>query len=312
MTMSNALHTLVTMKAINYHHLNYFRVIALAGGIAAASKVLRISQSSLSIQLRVFEDFFGHELFHRKNRRMTLTDFGKIILNYANDIYRLGAEMLEVANDGITLERPHVHLGAAHGVSKRQVLSLARQVLSTSECSLTISEDEHDALTRELMEHRIDLVLSNHPLRATGPSQLYSVIVDRCRMIFCGSRKFKIEKEELPYALHKKPVILPTIRQRLRHELDVYFKAWQINVKIVAETDDMAIQKSMAQAGMGIIAVPETDVKVFLNNGKLINYGYLDNIYNECWLHSAARRVENPIVNTLLKSVVHGTANSCG
>lgn len=299
--MSQTLHSLVAAKALNYHHLNYFRVIAIAGGIAAASKVLRISQSALSTQLRSFEAFFGHELFYRRNRTMMLTDFGKIILGYANEIFRLGSEMIEVANDGITMSRPHVHIGVAHGVPKRQAIGLVRKAFDAGECSLTITEDNADSLMRELLEHRVDLVLSSSAARPAGPSHVYSLLLERARVVFCGAKSLKLPKEALPYALHKKPLILPSIRQRLRHELDLYFKASQVQVNIVAETDDTALQKGMAQAGMGIIAVPEPAVRHFISRGTLLNFGYADHIYSESWLHAASRRVENPVASKIMR-----------
>lgn len=44
------------MTTLNYHHLLHFWTVAREGGVAAAARRLRLSQSTLSTQLRQLEE----------------------------------------------------------------------------------------------------------------------------------------------------------------------------------------------------------------------------------------------------------------
>src|SRR5512138_3037363 len=74
------------MEWLNYHHLLYFWTVARAGTIARAGQELRLSQPTISNQLKVLEASLGHKLFERQGRRLALTDVGRTALRYADDI----------------------------------------------------------------------------------------------------------------------------------------------------------------------------------------------------------------------------------
>ncbi|HZY05282.1 MAG TPA: LysR family transcriptional regulator, partial [Anaeromyxobacteraceae bacterium] len=81
------------MEWLNYHHLYYFWTVARAGSIARASEELRLSQPTISNQLKTLEEALGHKLFERQGRRLVLTDVGRTALRYADDIFRTGREL---------------------------------------------------------------------------------------------------------------------------------------------------------------------------------------------------------------------------
>ena len=58
---------------LNYQHLFYFWMIAREGGLSRAAERLRITHSTLSVQLRALEEFLGAPLFERRGRRLVLT-----------------------------------------------------------------------------------------------------------------------------------------------------------------------------------------------------------------------------------------------
>src|SRR5262245_49048841 len=82
---------------LNYHHLYYFWLIEQSGGLARAAERLGLTHSTLSAQLKALEDFLGGALFERRGRRLVLTPFGAEVASYATDIFRLGAELVDVA-----------------------------------------------------------------------------------------------------------------------------------------------------------------------------------------------------------------------
>ena len=149
---------------LNYHHLHYFRVIATEGGIARAAEKLRLGQPTLSTQLRQLEEMVGNPLFERRNRKMVLTEAGRSALDYANEIFRLGDEMLEVLQDRTIGNQTHLQIGALDSVPKSVILALVVAAYQISpSCTVSILEGKGDELFRELYNHKIDLILSNYP-----------------------------------------------------------------------------------------------------------------------------------------------------
>lgn len=80
---------------INYNHLYYFYEIARVGNITLASKNLRTSQPSLSVQVKTLEDQLGVKLFFKKGRNIFLTPEGQKVYSHASIIF-------EIANDLIS------------------------------------------------------------------------------------------------------------------------------------------------------------------------------------------------------------------
>ena len=86
------------MEWLNYHHLLYFWTVAREGSIARASKTLRLSPPTISAQIKSLEESLGQELFQRKGRGLVLTPAGRQVLDYADEIFSLGRELMQVAH----------------------------------------------------------------------------------------------------------------------------------------------------------------------------------------------------------------------
>ena len=75
---------------INYNHLRYFWFVAHEGNLTRAAGELNISQSALSSQIKTLEEQLGHDLFDRLGRRLVLTETGRMVLDYADSIFKTG------------------------------------------------------------------------------------------------------------------------------------------------------------------------------------------------------------------------------
>src|SRR5687768_16557914 len=134
------------MDWLNYHHLFYFRAIATEGSIARAAEKLLLGQPTLSAQLKQLEQKIGKDLFERRNRKLVLTEAGRAALEYANEIFRLGNEMLEVLQDRTPEGRPHLQIGALDSVPKAVVLKMVTAVHQIAPCTVSILEGKGDEL----------------------------------------------------------------------------------------------------------------------------------------------------------------------
>src|SRR5688500_5730358 len=81
------------MRHFNFNHLHYFFAIAKHGSIVKASRALHLTQSTLSDQLRQFEEQLGVRLFDRSHRKLELNPYGKIAFEYASRIFATCEEL---------------------------------------------------------------------------------------------------------------------------------------------------------------------------------------------------------------------------
>ena len=92
------------MEWLNYHHLRYFWTVARKGGVRKAAEELHVSQPSISAQLRLLEESLGQKLFRRSGRNLVLTETGQLVLNYADEIFSAGRELMNAVK-----QRPGKH-----------------------------------------------------------------------------------------------------------------------------------------------------------------------------------------------------------
>lgn len=88
--------------------LNFFQAVAKSGSISKAAKELNYAQSNLTARIQQLESDLQTKLFYRHNRGTTLTDKGKILLSYTEEIFQLFDEVKNVMNDDQTPKGPLV------------------------------------------------------------------------------------------------------------------------------------------------------------------------------------------------------------
>ncbi|MBK9293409.1 MAG: LysR family transcriptional regulator [Oligoflexia bacterium] len=289
-------------KWLNYHHLFYFKTIAEFGSVTKAAGKLHLGQSALSTQLMQFEDKLGVLLFERKHKKLILTEAGMATLDYANEIFKLGSELLEVLQDRLIPQQTHVQLGALDSIPKNIIYSLIKAAYKINECNVTVLEGKDDELLRELAAHRIDLILTNHLPRVGDGVKIVSKSIAKLPIWVCGHIKFSELKRDFPKSLMGKPFILPTHHSFLRASLDHFFKLNQISVKAIAETQDTSLQKIIGSDGLGLMALSSFEAGLLLKETGLKKIGTLPGVFEEIYLVAAARKIENPISSALFKS----------
>ena len=97
---------------MNYTQLRSFHAVAREGSATKASKVLNVSQPTLTRQIKELEAHYKLELFRRHGRRLELTDLGQelfLITQRFFDVEREVTEFLESAHDFV---KGHLRIGA--------------------------------------------------------------------------------------------------------------------------------------------------------------------------------------------------------
>ncbi len=285
---------------LNYQHLHYFQVVAQEGSIAKASEKLNLGQPAISIQIKQLENQLDRQLFERRNRRLVLTQAGQVTLEYANQIFSLGDELKEVLQAGSYLRKVHLELGVLDSIPKTVIQHLTDKALSWGPCTVTVLEGSGDYLFRELLAHRVDLVVADYQ-PDVGDMRRFSIqSLGRHPLSVFGTKEFRKLKKGFPKSLQGQPFLFPTFHSKRRHDLDHYFRSNQINIEIVMETQDTSVQKLMAVRGLGLVALPNFASKSFIQEKKMFEIGTLEGVYEEIFLVSSPRTISNPVADLLM------------
>ena len=289
------------MSWLNYHHLYYFWITAQEGSISRASTKLLVGQPTISTQIKNLEESLNQSLFTRKGRGLHLTEAGKVVLDYSNQIFSLGNELMEVVKDENFSKRSNVQIGALDSIPKSLVQAMIHSAQKIAPCTISVLEGGGDYLFRELQAHRIDLVISNYPPTIGESKQFFSRLLAKIPITIFSTKKYEFLKRKFPKSLQDQPFIMPSLHSKLRHDLNHFFQTNKITVDVVIETQDTSIQKLLGNEGMGLVPLPDFAGKELIREGKLIKIGSLKGMTEDFWLISSPRKFSNPIAETLMK-----------
>ena len=286
---------------LNYHHLRYFLAVASQGGIKAASDALHVSPPTLSAQVRELEAFLGMPLFSREGKRMVPTDAGRVVRRYAERVFALGDEMVEVVRRGMPVGPQTVHLGIGDAVPKLFVSSiLIRARHEAPDLRVVVREGLPGELYPALAAHQVDLVLANEPPPSSFKALLFSRRAGRFAVSFVAApalaRKFQPRR-----GLDGFPVLVPTRESPLRRELDRWWADGGIRPDIRAEFDDVAAMCEMAADGAGAAPLPEPMISSTLRRYGLRALPIRTGIQDEIFVVNAERQFAHEGVRILAR-----------
>lgn len=291
------------MQWLNYHHLYYFYVIASEGSVTAATSKLKLAQSTLSAQLKQFEDVIGFKLFDRKHRKLILTDVGRKVFDYANEIFSLGNELRDSLGDFEDSLSVSIRVGVMDSIPKRLSRDIFKMIAEAHGARTIITEESLPSLCNRLENHEIDLILANDKPPTEGKkSRFHAKLVGELKVVFVTTPDRIDLKNNLPRSLNNQPMIMPGEHSPLRNEVLEHFKIKHIHPRIIAEVDDVELQKMLVLDGHGFTALPLISVREELRSGTLVRLSETPICHENLWLISGHRLVHNPISKMLLET----------
>lgn len=293
---------------LNYHHLYYFHTAARSGSLAAASKELHLSTATLSIQIRELERALGVKLFEKKGRGLALTASGKVVEQYATDIFNLGEEMVEFVR-GNPIGRPvELRVGLRDDMAKLVAYKLLKPAMgSPGETRVVCHEGEMNYLIADLSVHKLDVVLTDRPLDPSLGVKAYSHLLWESEVHIVGNKELvRTLKGEFPYSLQQAPFLMPTSDTVLRRHLDKWFMDRGITLSIRGEFADSAMLEVAGRAGDGFLAVPGVVVRDLRDSFGMVSIGRLAGIQEAFYAISLERKLKHPGVLAIVEGAKRG------
>ncbi len=283
---------------INYKHLYYFWMVAKEGGIARASERLHLTPQTISGQLGLLEESLGENLFSRVGRNLELTETGRLVLSYADEIFSLGGELEEMVRN-LPGDRPLLFkVGVADVVPKSIAYRLLAPALQLPEpVRIVCREGAIDSLLAELAVHRIDLVIADGPIPATVNVRGFNHPLGECGVTFFAAPALAQQLEGVfPDNLDGTPLLLPGETTVVRSRLLQWMDGLHIHPRIVGEFDDSALMKAFGQTGVGVFIAPTAIAKEVEKQYGVQPIGQTEEVREEFYAISVERKISHPAV----------------
>jgi len=287
------------MAFLNYHHLRYFRAVARDGVLTRAAVNLGISQSALSIQLRKLEESLGQNLFSREQKRLVLTEAGRLVLDYAETIFRTGEELMDTLQHRGARQRQVVRIGVVATMSRNFVIQTLLPLIDRPDVELVLRSGSLRELLDHLGAHTIDLILSNLPVRRDADTPWHCRLLAEQPVSLVGRKKKSMRRFRFPHDLRITPVILPSLESNIRAPFDLLMEQAGIRPIIAAEVDDMALLRLLARNSHAVALVPTVVVKDELRQGLLVERYRLPQIKKSFFAILPTRQFPNRVIAEL-------------
>jgi len=234
--------------------LRSFLAVARAGGFTAAARALHVSQPTLTTQVRLLEEQYGVELFHRIGRGIRLTRVGEQLLVIAEHLSRAEDDALHLLRDAGELRTGALTVGAVGPYQATGMLAEFSRRYPLMQLAVRFGNSQ--AVLQELLEHRTDVAVLAH---FADDDRLHVVPYSRSPLVVFVPRKhpfaqrgsIRIEQLEGARMIYREPG--STTRKALEAALAKAGVAPQVVMELASRE---AIREAVA-GGIGIGVVSE-------------------------------------------------------
>lgn len=292
------------MRHLNYGHLLYFWTVAREGSVARASEVLHVTPQTISGQIRTLEESVGDELFRRVGRRLVLSEMGNLVFEYAEEIFKVGAELAEVVRTRTPRGPVVFTVGVTDVLPKLVAARLLKPAFALEEpIRIVCLEGKLEALLGELAIHRLDMVLSDRPAPEGLNIRAYSHHLGRSGVsFFAHADVARRLRRGFPRSLGKASLLLPTSNTVLRRSLDGWLDSLDLTPSVAGEFEDSALLKACGQSGQYVFPGPTAIEREIRDQYRVSVVGRADAIKEDFFAISPERRLEHPAASAISES----------
>jgi DNA-binding transcriptional LysR family regulator len=232
-----------------------------------AAVKLNTTQPAVSQRIAQLEADIGHRLLEREKRTVVPTEAGRRVIDYAERLLKLRAEMLHNVADKTAI-RGTLRLGVAETIVHTWLSRFVeRMAKAYPGLSVEIEVDITPNLRERLMAQDIDLIFA---LGALTAPQVQNLPLSTYRMAFLAGPSLALPKGPVGLdALAAFPILTFSRNTRPHLVMRELFSAPGLPPVRIHASSSMATILRMAEDGLGIAAVPEAIAGTELSAGRL-------------------------------------------
>jgi LysR family transcriptional regulator, transcriptional activator of nhaA len=289
---------------LNLKHLRYFWSVASHGSIARAAETLFITPQTISGQLRELETQIGAELFRKEGRQLVLTETGRLVFSYADEMFRLGMELQDVLSGRTPGAAITLKVGVAMVVPKLLAYRVLEPVLQIpGPVKLICHEAPLVDLLADLSVHKLDMVLADSPINPALNIRAYNHPLGECGISFFAVPALAEQlRDDFPNSLNCAGMLMPSNGSSLRRTLEQWFQRHRLEPSVVAEFEDRALMKAFGERGTGVFTSPSTVEQDVLDKYGVQVVGRTEEIKESFYIISPERHIKHPAISAITES----------
>lgn len=243
--------------------LQVFYTVAKQLSFTKAAELLFMTQPAVTFQVKQLEEHFNTRLFERSHSRITLTPAGELVLDYAERILNLSAE-LETRMGEMTGQISGVlMLGASTTIAEYRLprkLGDFKARYPQVQARLTVANSE--TIESKVADHTLDVGLIEAP--SHHPHLKSIVCCDDELVMICSPQHALSRLQNVTAAqLAEQPYISRESGSGTRNVVDDYFRAAGVqpeDLHIVMELGSLEAIKGAVEAGLGVAIVSRSTI----------------------------------------------------
>jgi LysR family nitrogen assimilation transcriptional regulator len=252
---------------MNLKQLQYFVMVAEAGGFSQASEAAHLAQSALSRHVRLLEEELHTRLFDRTGRGVVLTEQGEYLLLQARSILDQVVHVERSLQSWYEHPIGRVRLGMTPTGSINGAALLIRELRQTyPEVALHVSEGISAQLCSWILDGQLDLALVFEEPR----SELLRTELLRTEPLCLVTPPDLSLSGPVPLsALKDLNLILPTQHGRVRVAVERSCAAAGVSVEPTYTVDAVSTMKNLVAMGEGVAVLTRQSVENEVRAGQL-------------------------------------------
>lgn len=286
----------------NYRHLYYFWIVAKEGGMSRAAARLDMAVQTVSAQVRELERDLGCQLLKPAGRGLALTEAGVAALRQAEQIFQLGEALPAQVRAATQRRSVRLAVGIADGLPKLEVQRLLQPVLKVADLRLVCDEGEMADLLADLVVHKLDVVLTDHPAPFNAQLKVHSHPLGSSAMGWYGAPHWwALAHEGFPASLKQLPVLLPTTHSMVRSQIDRWLAQQGLYPRVAGEFEDSALLETFGATGLGVFTAAVSAQDELFKRSQVRLIGACEGVQEHYYAISTERKVAHPLVQLLLQ-----------
>lgn len=231
-----------------------FLAVARDGTFTGAGRVLGLTQSAVSAQMRRLEDYLGAELFERTGKSAVLNAAGRDLLPQAEELVAMAERMALSAGAGRV--KGLLRIGAIASVQQHLLVDALKDFrLTFPDVRVRVIPGVSLSLLGQVDAGEIDMAVMLRPPFALPPELAWRPLVQEPIVLAVPS---ELPAQSWRDALTQQPFIRYDRSSFGGRLVDLFLKKQRIAVREAVELDEMDAIANLVRAGLGVALVPRT------------------------------------------------------
>lgn len=255
---------------LNLNQLKAFYSAAKAGTFSKAADGLFVTEPAVFVQVRSLERYLGFKLLHKFGKDLKLTENGKLLYRYAEEIFRLVEEAERTMEDVGALEKGELRVGTTNALAQ-YLLPIILPAFNTSHpgIQLYVEVESSSQLVKGILDHNYEIAIV---ARVPYPESIQKIPLIREEIVLIASPQSDLASKSTCSIeeLSKFPMIFREKRSATRQMVRNEFDKKSVAPSVVIEAGNTELIKNLVENGRGTSLLAKVFVKKEVDNGKLV------------------------------------------